>query len=107
MDQAETRVRTNQLVDDLAWLEEHVAARPDPPPLARGRLRLAAAIVRDVIAPYLENQPNLPLHVAVVGGAGAGKSTIANWLIGDTVCESNPQAGFTRHPIAYGKRDLV
>jgi GTPase SAR1 family protein len=106
MDQAETRIRTNQLVDDLGWLEEHVAGKPDMA-LARGRLRLAAALVRNVIAPYLDHQAPHPLHVAVVGGAGAGKSTIANWLIGDMVAESNPQAGFTRHPIAYGKSDLT
>jgi hypothetical protein len=106
MDQAETRVRTNQLVDDLAWLEGHVATKPDSA-LARGRLRLAAALVRNVIAPYLDNQSPRPLHVAVVGGAGAGKSTIANWLIGDMIAESNPQAGFTRHPIAYGKSDVA
>ncbi len=43
----------------------------------------------------------MPLHVAVVGGAGAGKSTVANLLSGATLAEANPQAGFTRHPIAY------
>jgi hypothetical protein len=106
MDQAETRVRVNQLAQDLAWLEAHAAAKPDGT-LARGRLRLATAMVRNVIAPYLEQQPPLPLHVAVVGGAGAGKSTIANWLIGDMAAESNPQAGYTRHPIAYGKTDAA
>lgn len=106
MDQAETRVRTHQLVDDLAWLEEHAASKPNSA-LVRGRLRLAAATVRNVIAPFLDSQPPLPLHVAVVGGAGAGKSTISNWLIGDMVAESNPQAGFTRHPIAYGKSDVA
>src|SRR5205085_3250910 len=29
------------------------------------------------------------------------KSTVANMLTGSTVAEANPQAGFTRHPIAY------
>ncbi len=106
MDPAEIRVRTHQLAEDLAWLEEHVATKPDSA-LPRGRLRLAAAMVRNVLAPFLDNQAPLPLHVAVVGGAGAGKSTIANWLIGDMIAESNPQAGFTRHPIAYGKSDIV
>src|SRR6185436_16883134 len=33
--------------------------------------------------------------------AGAGKSTVANLLSGATIAETNPQAGFTRHPIAY------
>jgi hypothetical protein len=36
-----------------------------------------------------------------VGGAGAGKSTVVNLLSGAVVAETNPQAGFTRHPIAY------
>src|SRR6202042_392231 len=60
-----------------------------------------------VIGPYLDGQVALPLHIAVVGGAGAGKSTVANLLIGEVVAESNPQAGFTRHPIAFGKTDVV
>ena len=42
-----------------------------------------------------------PLHVAVVGGAGAGKSTIVNFLVGAAIAEANPQAGYTRHPTAY------
>jgi hypothetical protein len=49
----------------------------------------------------LDDQPPVPLHVVVVGGAGAGKSTVANLLSGATAAEANPQAGFTRHPIAY------
>ena len=35
-----------------------------------GRLRLATALVRNVIGTFLENAPPAPLHVAVVGGAG-------------------------------------
>jgi hypothetical protein len=53
------------------------------------------------VAPYLEGHGPLPLHVAVVGGAGAGKSTVSNMLCGAVLAESNPQAGFTRHPVAY------
>jgi len=45
------------------------------------------------------------LFLAVVGGAGSGKSTVANLLCGEVVAESNPQAGFTRHPIAYSSVD--
>src|SRR5262249_41016460 len=66
-----------------------------------GQLRLAAALVRNCIGPFLGEQTSLPLHVVVVGGAGAGKSTIVNLLSGAAVAETNPQAGFTRHPIAY------
>jgi len=62
---------------------------------------LAAALVRNGVGPYLDGQPPTPLHLAVVGGAGAGKSTVVNFLIGTNAAEANPQAGFTRHPIAY------
>jgi energy-coupling factor transporter ATP-binding protein EcfA2 len=100
MDQAAVRSLTNQLADDLAWLEEH--ARTQAAHAARAaELRYAAALVRNTIGPLLEGQAAQPLHVAVVGGAGAGKSTIANMLCGAVLAESNPQAGFTRHPVAY------
>src|SRR5438067_711888 len=100
MDPAALRSLTSQLADDLAWLEQH--AREQPRQAAKaGALRLAAALVRNVLGPFLEKQPAEPLHVAVVGGAGAGKSTVANFLSGAVLAESNPQAGFTRHPIAY------
>jgi hypothetical protein len=100
MDQAGTRILTSQLADDLAWLEEHCRGQRNHAADA-GELRLAAALVRNSIGPFLDNQPPLPLHVAVVGGAGAGKSTVANLLSGVPAAETNPQAGFTRHPVAY------
>jgi hypothetical protein len=100
MDAPSLRTLTADLADDLGWLEEH--CRRQPPLAARaGELRLAAALVRNVVGPYLEGQPSVPLHVAVVGGAGAGKSTIVNFLCGTGAAEANPQAGFTRHPVAY------
>jgi hypothetical protein len=88
------------LADDLSWLETHARTEPDLAPRA-GELRLAAALVRNVLAPAAEKQPATPLHIAVVGGAGAGKSTVANLLAGAVVAEANPQAGYTRHPTAY------
>jgi hypothetical protein len=100
MDQAGIRSLTSQLAEDLAWLEEHARSQPRQAAKA-GELRLAAALVRNVVGPFLEGQSADPLHVAVVGGAGAGKSTVANFLSGAVLAESNPQAGFTRHPIAY------
>jgi hypothetical protein len=100
MDQASVRSLTSQIADDLSWLEEHARRRPEQA-IHAGELRLASGLVRNVVAPFLEQFPPEPLHVAVVGGAGAGKSTVANMLCGATLAESNPQAGFTRHPVAY------
>jgi GTP-binding protein EngB required for normal cell division len=94
------RSLANQLTEDLGWLEAHCRRQPSLAPKAL-QLRFAAALVRNLIGPYLDGQSAVPLHVVVVGGAGAGKSTIANFLAGTTQAESNPQAGFTRHPIAY------
>jgi hypothetical protein len=100
MDHLAVRTLTSQLSEDLAWLEDHCRRQPDQAGHA-GKLRFAAALVRNCISPFLDGQPAVPLHVAVVGGAGAGKSTIANLLSGAVMAEANPQAGFTRHPIAY------
>src|SRR5262249_51391728 len=98
MDQV--RQVVDALAEDLGWLEEHCRRQPAQAVQA-AELRLAAALVRNCIGPFLEGQPPVPLHVAVVGGAGAGKSTVANLLSGAAHAEANPQAGFTRHPVAY------
>ena len=100
METLDARALTARLADDLGWLEQHCRRQPA---LARaaGQLRLASALVRNCVAPLLEGQAPVPLHLAVVGGAGAGKSTVANLLSGAQEAEANPQAGFTRHPIAY------
>ncbi len=100
MDTLSTRGLTSQLADDLAHLEQHARRQPDQEQAA-SQLRLAAALVRNCLGPFLDDQPCTPLHAVVVGGAGAGKSTVANMLSGSTMAEANPQAGFTRHPIAY------
>ncbi len=100
LEQAGVRGLTSQLADDLTWLEGHARRQPERV-INAGELHLASALVRNVIAPFLEGYPPQPLHVAVVGGAGAGKSTVANLLCGAAHAESNPQAGFTRHPVAY------
>ena len=100
MDQTLVRGVTSQLADDLAWLEAH--ARAQAAHAARAaELHYAGALVRNICSPFLEGHGPQPLHVAVVGGAGTGKSTIANMLCGAVLAESNPQAGFTRHPVAY------
>ncbi len=119
MDLVGNRNLVSQLAEDLGWLEDHCRGqsvgrisnpsqeheRIGNPSHAQdsqvGKLRLAGALVRNLIGPFLEGQPAAPIHVAVVGGAGAGKSTVANLLSGAILAETNPQAGFTRHPIAY------
>jgi 50S ribosome-binding GTPase len=100
MDPADHRQYVSSLATDLAWLEDHCRRQPA---LAResAQLRLAAAMVRNVVGPFLDDAGTKPLHVAVVGGAGAGKSTIVNFLVGQRIAEANPQAGYTRHPTAY------
>src|ERR1700686_1787014 len=100
MEQVAVRTLTNQLAEDLARLDQPAPSQPHPAAQAGG-VHYAGALVRNVIAPFLEGQGAMPLHVAVVGGAGAGKSTVANMLCGAVLAESNPQAGFTRHPVAY------
>jgi GTP-binding protein EngB required for normal cell division len=100
MESLDTRNVCIQLAEDLGWLEEHCRTHPDLA-IHTNHLRLAAALVRNAIGPYLDRQPATPLHLAVVGGAGSGKSTVANFLIGTSAAEANPQAGFTRHPVAY------
>ncbi len=100
MHDSDSRVLTQVLAEDLAWLEQHGRGQAEGAETA-ARLRLAAALVRGVIGPFLEGRPAPPVHVAVVGGAGAGKSTVANMLSGAAAAEANPQAGFTRHPVAF------
>jgi hypothetical protein len=100
MEPLSARALTSQLADDFGWLEQYCRQQPEQAQ-ATGQLRMAAALVRNCIGPFLDDQPPVPLHIVVVGGAGAGKSTVANLLSGAPAAEANPQAGFTRHPIAY------
>src|SRR5438270_4674661 len=100
MDAADHRQLVSLLASDLAWLEDHCRRQPASAREA-GQLRLAAALVRNVVGPFLDGGAATPLHIAVVGGAGTGKSTVVNFLVGSPVAEANPQAGYTRHPTAY------
>jgi hypothetical protein len=69
MDSLGTRSLVSQLAEDLGWLEAHCRQQPELAARA-GQLRLAAALVRNVLGPFLDQQPATPLHVVVVGGAG-------------------------------------
>jgi hypothetical protein len=100
MTPSDLRDRIRQLAEDWSWLETQCRNQPNPARHATF-LRLAAALTRNVVGPALERVPPKPLHLAVVGGAGAGKSTVVNYLLGAVVAEANAQAGYTRHPTAY------
>jgi energy-coupling factor transporter ATP-binding protein EcfA2 len=100
MDSTAHRNTVRQLADDLSWLEDHCRKNPELVVHA-AHLRLASALTRNVIGPSVDGQKETPLFVAVVGGAGAGKSTVVNFLAGVVVADANPQAGFTRHPTAF------
>lgn len=100
MDPHDHRTKVRQLADDLSWLEDHCRRQPELSVHA-AHLRLAAALTRNVVGPATEENAARPLFVAVVGGAGAGKSTVVNFLAGSVVADANPQAGYTRHPTAF------
>lgn len=103
MNESTSRALVSDLSDDLSWLEKHCRDKSTDS-LHAGRLRLAAALVRNAIGPFLDNQEPVPLHVTVVGGASAGKSTVVNLLTGatgDAAAEANAQSGYTRHPVCY------
>ncbi|QDU63859.1 hypothetical protein Pan216_47400 [Planctomycetes bacterium Pan216] len=71
--------------------------------ITEAEVHFAASLARYRFSPPPETLVNDRFHVMVFGGAGAGKSTVANILAGDDVAEVNAQAGFTKHPIAlYG-----
>ncbi len=100
MEVHDQRAKMRQLADDFSWLEGHCLKQPELADHA-AHLRMAAALTRNVVGPSAEGQPPKPLFIAVVGGAGAGKSTVVNFLAGSVVAEANPQAGYTRHPTAF------
>jgi len=103
MQTTDHRILVNQLAEDFGWLEQHARSQTNLSDHV-APLQMAAALVRNVIGPYLNQADCAPLHLAVIGGAGTGKSTVVNFLTGRVIAEANPQAGFTRHPIAYVAR---
>uniref|UniRef100_A0A7C4QQ97 G domain-containing protein n=1 Tax=Schlesneria paludicola TaxID=360056 RepID=A0A7C4QQ97_9PLAN len=91
----------DELAADLESIQRRYLGRQPANSAMTMRLRLADGLVRNVLRPFLQRGLDGPLHVAVVGGAGTGKSSVVNLLLGAVVAEANPQAGFTRHPVAY------
>lgn len=69
-------------------------------------LRFAIALARYRFSPPGGRMVSDRIHVMSFGGAGAGKSTLTNILIGADVAEINAQAGYTRHPVAFVKSDI-
>src|SRR5262245_29810135 len=69
--------------------------------LAPAEARFVLALVRYRFAPPAAKLISERAHVMVFGGAGAGKSTVSNVLVGASVADVNAQAGYTRHPTAY------
>src|SRR3954467_835117 len=70
-------------------------------------LAFSVAIARYHLANPFAPAFNRRRHVAVFGGAGAGKSTAANILVGADVAEVNAQAGYTRRPTAVLHSSLI
>ncbi|QVL34422.1 GTPase domain-containing protein [Telmatocola sphagniphila] len=91
----------SDLAEDFAWLHQYQVSRVGEEK-AGTELRFADALVRNTLGPAIEKNSDQPLHIAVVGGAGTGKSTVVNFVVGSKVTESNAQAGYTRHPIGFG-----
>ena len=56
MESPEHRSAVGRLAEDLQWLEDHCRRQPELAAHA-GNLRLASALTRNVIGPFLEKQP--------------------------------------------------
>ncbi len=75
------------------------------PPSAAGRLREFGGLGRSLAfaeaylekLEWLQRQPRHPRHIAILGPTQAGKSSVLNWLLGDTLAAVSPLAGFTVH----------
>lgn len=63
------------------------------------QLLLAEAFLRK--GQLLGSKPAQPLHIAIVGPTQAGKSSLANVLLGSALAGVSPLAGYTVHPHGY------
>jgi energy-coupling factor transporter ATP-binding protein EcfA2 len=73
--------------------------------LTEAELRFSFALASHRFRPPTGMAVGERCQVMVFGGAGAGKSTVANMLAGAEAVESNPQAGYTRSPTALHRLD--
>ncbi len=55
----------------------------------------------------LENNSNTPLQIAVIGPTQAGKSSLANVLLGSEMAGVSPLAGYTVHPHGFCHRTQI
>lgn len=69
-------------------------------------VRFAVALARYRFVPPTGRMLTERIHVMTFGGAGAGKSTVTNTILSADLAEVNPQAGYTRHPVAFLKSDI-
>ena len=100
MDPIGNLVVVTQLADDLGWLEEHCRRQPDqarrPASCAWRRRWCATASARSSTASR-RRRCTSPSSAAPAPARAPSPTCSAASL----AAEANPQAGFTRHPIAY------
>ena len=95
-----------RLLTSLQDLESYYQSRGlDGHELTLAEVSFARSLACYRLAPPPGKMIDQRLHVMVFGGAGAGKSSVANILTGAAVAEVNAQAGYTRHPVAYLRSD--
>jgi len=80
-------------------IEEQKKAGATGPPKELTSLQLTDAVINN--ANVLDNHPDLPLQVAVIGPTQSGKSTLVNVALNEQHAGISALAGFTVHAQAY------
>jgi GTP-binding protein len=62
-------------------------------------LYAALSAYEDIAVEELDDDPSIPIRIAIVGRPNAGKSTLVNKLIGEDRLLTGPEAGITRDAI--------
>ena len=74
------------------------AGRTDSDQLNTERENLTSLVLADAALSKAGAEfPEHPLQVAVIGPTQVGKSSVANMLIGQSVADASPMAGYTVH----------